>query len=51
MISADLSVASRLAQVSITSRIERAHFAGSLLADVTSFVQARPEWIESLTPR
>ena len=46
---ADLSVADRLAQVLDHLRIERAHFAASMLADVASFAQAHPERIASLT--
>jgi SAM-dependent methyltransferase len=46
---ADLSVADRLAQVLDHMGIERAHFAASMLADVASFAQARPERIASLT--
>ena len=46
---ADLSVADRLAQVLDHLGIERAHFAASMLADVASFAQARPERIASLT--
>jgi SAM-dependent methyltransferase len=46
---ADLSTADRLAQVLIHLGIERAHFAASMLADVTGFAQAHPERIASLT--
>ena len=46
---ADLSVADRLAQVLHHLGIERAHFAASVLADVTGFAQAHPERIASLT--
>ena len=46
---ADLSVADRLAQVLDHLRIERAHFAASMLADVTGFAQAHPERVASLT--
>ena len=46
---ADLSVADRLAQVLDHLGIERAHFAASMLADVTGFAQAHPERIASLT--
>jgi SAM-dependent methyltransferase len=46
---ADLSVAERLAQVLHHLGIERAHFAASMLADVTGFAQAHPERIASLT--
>ena len=46
---ADLSVADRLSQVLDHLGIERAHFAASMLADVTGFVQAHPERIASLT--
>jgi SAM-dependent methyltransferase len=45
----DLSVADRLAQVLDHLGIERAHFAGSMLADVTGFTQGHPERIASLT--
>jgi pimeloyl-ACP methyl ester carboxylesterase len=46
---ADLSVADRLAQVLDHLGINRAHFAGSMLADVVGFAQAHPERIASLT--
>jgi SAM-dependent methyltransferase len=46
---ADVSVADRLSQVLDHLRIERAHFAASMLADVTSFAQAHPERMASLT--
>jgi pimeloyl-ACP methyl ester carboxylesterase len=46
---ADLSVADRLVQVLEHLSIERAHFAASMLADVTGFAQAHPERIASLT--
>ena len=46
---ADLSVADRLTQVLDHLGIERAHFAGSMLADVTGFAQAHPDRIASLT--
>jgi SAM-dependent methyltransferase len=46
---ADLSVADRLAQVLDHLGIDRAHFAASMLADVTGFAQAHPERIASLT--
>lgn len=46
---ADLSVADRLAQVLDHLGIERAHFAASMLADVTGFAKAHPERIASLT--
>jgi ubiquinone/menaquinone biosynthesis C-methylase UbiE len=46
---ADFSVADRLAQVLHHLGIERAHFAASMLADVTGFAQAHPERITSLT--
>jgi SAM-dependent methyltransferase len=49
MSEADLSVSDRLLQVLNHLGIERAHFAGSMLADVTSFAHARPERIASLT--
>ena len=46
---AELSVADRLAQVLDHLGIERAHFAVSMLADVTGFAQAHPDRIASLT--
>ncbi len=46
---ADLSVADRLLQVLDHLGIERAHFAASMLADVTGFAQAHLERITSLT--
>ena len=46
---ADLFVADRLLQVLDHLGIERAHFAASMLADVTGFAQAHPERIASLT--
>ena len=46
---AELSVADRLLQVLDHLGIERAHFAGSMLADVTGFAQAHSERIASLT--
>jgi SAM-dependent methyltransferase len=46
---ANLSVADRLTQVLDHLEIERAHFAGSMLADVTGFAEAHPERIASLT--
>jgi SAM-dependent methyltransferase len=46
---ADLSVADRLAKVFDHLGIERAHFAASMLADVTGFAKAHPERIASLT--
>jgi hypothetical protein len=49
MTTTDLSVADRLAQVLQHLGIERAHFAASMLADVTGFTQAHPERIASLT--
>ena len=49
MSAADLSVADRLVQVLDHLGIERAHFAASMLADVTGFAQAHPERIASLT--
>jgi SAM-dependent methyltransferase len=45
----DLSVADRLVQVLHHLGIERAHFAASMLADVTGFAQTHPERIASLT--
>jgi len=49
MTTADLSLADRLTQVLDRLGIERAHFAGSMLADVTGFAQAHSERIASLT--
>ncbi len=46
---ADLSVADRLLRVLDYLEIERAHFAASMLADVTGLAQAHPERIASLT--
>jgi pimeloyl-ACP methyl ester carboxylesterase len=46
---AELSAADRLVQVLQYLGIERAHFAASMLADITSFAQAHPERITSLT--
>jgi SAM-dependent methyltransferase len=46
---AELSVADRLVQVLDHLSIDRAHFAASMLADVTGFAQAHPERIASLT--
>ncbi len=46
---AGTSVAERLAQVLQHLGIERAHFAASLPADITGFVQAYPERLASLT--
>jgi hypothetical protein len=46
---ADISVADRLVKVLDHLGIERAHFAASMLADVTGLVQAHPERIASLT--
>jgi ubiquinone/menaquinone biosynthesis C-methylase UbiE len=45
----DVSVADRLAQVLDHLGIERAHFAASMLPDITGFAQAHPERIASLT--
>jgi SAM-dependent methyltransferase len=45
----DLFVADRLSQVLDHLGIERAHFAASMLADVTGFVEEHPERIASLT--
>jgi hypothetical protein len=45
---ADLSVADRLVQVLDHLGIESAHFAASMLADITGLVQAHPERIASL---
>jgi SAM-dependent methyltransferase len=45
----ELSVAGRLAQVLDHLGIERAHFAGSMLADITGFAQAHPKRVASLT--
>ena len=49
MTTADLSVADRLAHVLDHLGIERAHFAASMLADVTGLVLTHPERIASLT--
>ena len=49
MTTVDLSVADRLARVLDHLGIERAHFAASMLADVTGFAEAHPERIASLT--
>ena len=49
LMTADLSVADRLTQLLDHLKIERAHFAASMLADVTGFVQAHSERIASLT--
>ena len=49
MTAADLSVADRLLKVLDHLGIERAHFAASMLADVTGLAQAHPERIGSLT--
>jgi SAM-dependent methyltransferase len=49
IIAADISVADRLAQVLDHLEIESAHFAASMLADVTGFAQTHPERIASLT--
>jgi pimeloyl-ACP methyl ester carboxylesterase len=46
---AEPSIADRLAQVLDHLGIERAHFAGSMLADVTGFAEAHPERVASLT--
>ena len=45
----DLSVANRLAELLDHLGIERGHFAASMLADVTGFVQAHPQRIASMT--
>jgi pimeloyl-ACP methyl ester carboxylesterase len=45
----ELSVADRLVRALDHLGIERAHFAASMLADVTGFAQAHPERIASLT--
>ena len=45
----NLSVAHRLTQVLDHLGIQRAHFAASMLADITGFAQAHPERIASLT--
>ena len=45
----DLSVADRLVQLLDHLGIDRAHFAASMLADVTGFAQAHPERIASVT--
>jgi pimeloyl-ACP methyl ester carboxylesterase len=49
MTAANLSVADRLVQLLDHLKIERAHFAASMLADVTGLAQAHPERIASLT--
>ena len=49
MTTVDLSVADRLVRVLDHLGIERAHFAASMLADVTGFAEAHPERIASLT--
>jgi ubiquinone/menaquinone biosynthesis C-methylase UbiE len=49
MTTTDLSVADRLTQVLDHLRIERAHFAASMLTDVAGFAQAHPERVASLT--
>src|SRR5678816_4305200 len=49
LMTADFSVADRLTQLLDHLKIERAHFAASMLADVTGFVQAHSERIASLT--
>jgi SAM-dependent methyltransferase len=49
MTAANLSVADRLVQLLEHLKIERAHFAASMLADVTGLVQAHPERVTSLT--
>jgi len=49
MTAANLSVADRLVQLLDHLKIERAHFAASMLADVTGLAQAYPERIASLT--
>jgi SAM-dependent methyltransferase len=46
---ADLSVADRLLRVLDHLGIERAHFAGSMLADVTGFAQIHPDRVASLS--
>ena len=45
----EFSVTDRLSQVLDHLEIERAHFAVSMLADITGFVQAHPERVASLT--
>src|SRR5262245_5069820 len=45
----ELSVADRLVQLLDHLGIERAHFAARMLADVTSFLEAHPERIATLT--
>src|SRR5678816_1913185 len=49
MTAANLSVADRLVQLLDHLKIELAHFAASMLADVTGLAQAYPERIASLT--
>ena len=49
MTSANPSVADRLVELLDHLKIERAHFAASMLADVTGLAQAYPERIASLT--
>jgi hypothetical protein len=49
MTTTKLSLADRLAQVLDHLGIERAHFAGSMLADVTGFAQAHSDRVASLT--
>jgi SAM-dependent methyltransferase len=49
MTTTEISLAGRLAQVLDHLGIERAHLAGSMLADVTGFAQAHPERIASLS--
>jgi ubiquinone/menaquinone biosynthesis C-methylase UbiE len=44
-----VSVADRLARALNDVGIERAHFAASMLADITDFAQAHPERVASLT--
>jgi hypothetical protein len=46
---ANLSVSDRLLRVLDHLGIERAHFAGSMLADGSGFAQSHPERIASLT--
>ena len=45
----NISVAERLSRVLDHLKIESAHFAASMLADVVGFAQAYPERVESLT--
>jgi hypothetical protein len=46
---ADISVSERISHLLDSLRIERAHFAGSMLADIAGLAQTHPERIASLT--